>query len=122
MGFKARLSKTSNVMGLDWEEAYWKIDCVRIDSNAQTIVVELKAYPTREAMLLQNSTLEADYQFGTPTSESVDCVLYTWQGGFPLATVFPDGIPTSLSDQKAILYPLVKQFLGITDWEDVLED
>ncbi len=121
MGFKANLSKSSNVMGIDWQDAYWNISSIRIDSNAQAVVVELCAYPTKEAMLLQNTALVADYQFGTPTSEGVDCVLYRWQGAFSLSTTFPNGIPISVSEQKQILYPLVKNFLGITEWEDILE-
>lgn len=55
-------------------------------------------------------------------SEGVDCVLYRWQGAFSLSTTFPNGIPISVSEQKQILYPLIKDFLGITEWEDILED
>lgn len=121
MGLLADLSKESNVMGIDWNKAYWCIDTIRIDSNQQAVVIELNAYPSRESRLMQNQPLVADYGFGTPSDMAVDGILYTWQGCFSLEQAFPNGIPISLDEQKAILYPLVKDYLGLSDWEDVIE-
>lgn len=121
MGLLADLSKESNVMGIDWNKAYWCIDTIRIDSNQQSVVIELNAYPSRESRLMQNQPLVADYGFGTPSDMAVDGILYTWQGCFSLEQAFPNGIPISLDEQKAILYPLVKDYLGLSDWEDVIE-
>ena len=122
MGFLANLSKESNVKGIDWNKAYWCIDTIRIDSNQQSVVIELNAYPSRESRLMQNQPLVADYGFGTPSDMMVDGILYTWQGCFSLKQAFPNGIPISLDKQKAILYPLVKDYLGLSDWEDVIEE
>jgi hypothetical protein len=41
---------------------------------------------------------------------------------FRASAIFSDGIPTTTTEQLAILYPFVKQYLNLVDVVDVLEE
>lgn len=123
MGIKSSLSKTSNRMYMDYSEAYWSIDDLRIDSKEGAMVFELNAYPSRESKHAFGTPLASDFSFGTPEDMAVNSKLYTWQVTYAVADVFPDGIPITEAAQKDALYPIVKANLLAMGYvfEDVLE-
>jgi hypothetical protein len=132
MGFLMPLSKTSNHLFLDFEKAYWSIDDIvyetaaRYEDGEKTVAnlvsFNLNAYPSRESKHNMNSSTSPQYPFGGCASIAVNPVLYTWRAIFTTTEIFGDTVPTDANEQLAILYAYAKNYLGLSDVVDVLEE
>jgi hypothetical protein len=123
MGLQFTLPKENNAFYTDVIDAYWSIDDIAMGKDGDAIMVrfEFTAYPSREAKLMQN-TMVGQLMFGGPIFPHVNAALYQWIGLFQASEIFPDGMPIEESAQKDTLYPFIKDFLGLLDAIDVLED
>ena len=123
MGLRSNISKASNRMGMDFPGAYWSIDDLRIGSSEGQVVFELNAYPSRESKQAFGTPLVPDFSFGAPEDMAVNSRLYSWQVSYPLAQVFPNGIPITEAAQKDLIYPILKEHLAAMGYvfEDVLD-
>jgi hypothetical protein len=125
MGLSFTLNKEDNHLYCDFAEAYWSIDDIAFYTTGNNITMvrfNFNAYASRDAKLLRSTTITPLHHFGGPCSTVVDPLLYQWCGEFDASTIFPNGIPTSVNEQKIILYAFVKSYLNLTDAVDVLEE
>lgn len=123
MGIQMPLDKESNSLYMNFPTAYWCIEDIRYansDGKNYTIF-DFNAYPSREAKQKQGFPIESQYNFGTAEGLAYSSRLYHWQAMFETSLTFPNGIPLSEASQKDTLYKLVKSYLDLTDYEDVLE-
>jgi len=124
MALKMLLKKEHNHLHYDFPDAYWRIEDVNFGNlDGITIVVfKLAAYPNQESASKINQKVNYIDDFGAPSNTLVTNILYSWVANFRANTIFTDGIPLSESEQRAILYPFVKEYLNLTDAVDVLEN
>ena len=118
MGLKLTLQKDKNLMYYDFIDAYWAISEVLY--TVDTIDFRLKAYPTREAKLMDRQTLEnpsIGYGSGSPV---VDCSLYEWHVNMALSIIFPEGIPMGRDAQYTAIYNWIKEYTQLP-FTDVFE-
>jgi hypothetical protein len=122
MGLQFALHKENNAFYTDFPEAYWAVDNIAMGKDGSAVMVrfEFTAYPSREAKHLQNSRV-APLAFGGPVFPHVNSALYQWVGLFQAEEIFPNGMPVSEDAQKDIMYPFIKNYLGLSDAIDVLE-
>lgn len=131
MAFNMFLAKENNHMYMD-VLAYWCIEDVVIDTSVsytdagkdtQTVVsFVLRAYPAREAKSKTGVPISSTLGFGSPSTIAVNPALYEWRAAFKVEDIFADGIPTTLNGQLAVLYPFVKDYLGLKDAIDIIEE
>jgi len=121
MALQKTLEKENNSLCADFKDAYWRIDNLTFYNNGEADLTRfcLNCYASKEASrksveLFINPTLP----FGGSPEGGIKPILYTWVAEFYTKDIFPNGIPNSLEKQKEILYPFVKNYLGI-DFEDV---
>jgi hypothetical protein len=125
MGLQFDLNKENNILYTDFYDAYWSIEDISIESYGGAVMVRFTfyAYPSRESKT-KTINLESVTQldFGGAMSTVSNGRLYQWDGAFTASDVFPDGIPVTTEGQLEILYPYIKEYLGLSDAVDVLED
>ena len=128
MGIMMRLPKEANTLYYDFESAYWAIENISFGSQGGdgSVMVSFlfSAYPNRDAKQ-KTTSLEQVQQFSTfggPTSMMYEAQLYQWAGIFRASDIFLHGIPTSFTEQLAILYPFIKAYLNLDEATDVLEE
>lgn len=124
MGLIMPLPKENNPLYYDFPQAYWSIDEIvmgKIGADEPIVRFTFTAYPSREAKGMTNQMIP-NIGFGGASVSLYQSALYRWTGQFRAFNIFPDGMPITESAQKAILYPFVKSFLGLTNAVDVLED
>ncbi|GEM_PF-3445739 len=128
MGLLMDLPKECNAVDHDFPMAYWSVESVSFASDGpdSSVMVSflLQAYPDRDSKVRTASFAQAASfrDFGEPIGRTVDARLYRWAALLPAAMVFTGGIPLSRASQLAVLYPFVKQYLGLMDAVDVLEE
>lgn len=124
MALKMLLKKEHNHLHYDFPDAYWRIEDVNFGNlDGNTIVVfKLAAYPNRGSAQMLNQEVGSISAFGSPANTLINNILYGWVASFRADTIFTDGIPLLESEQRAILYPFVKEYLNLTDAVDVLEN
>lgn len=126
MGLQYRLEKNQNWLGVEFQNAYWKITNFGLgEYNGDYIVsLQLTAYPSRESSVLSESGAEVSVisDFGGSVRPVYDGALYRWDAMFPVSTVFPDGVPSSLSEAKTIAYNFIKSYLDQIPFTDVFEE
>jgi hypothetical protein len=128
MGILMQLPKEANTLYFHFDTAYWAIENVSFGSQGGdgSVMVSFlfTAYPNRDAKQ-KTASLEQVQQFsmfGGPISTMYEAQLYRWAGLFRASDIFAHGIPTSFTEQLAILYPFVKTYLNLADATDVLEE
>jgi hypothetical protein len=131
MAFQMNLAKENNHMYMD-VSAYWCIEDVVMDTSVsytedgkdtQTVVsFVLRAYPSRAAKMKTGVPVATSLGFGGPASIAVNSALYEWRAVFKVEDVFSGDVPATLNGQLAVLYPFVKNYLGINDAIDVIEE
>lgn len=125
MAFTMKLDKQNNFFKQDFNDAYWRLENISIGNYQGEAIVQfqLKAYPNRESVLTYETTPPVPRtDFGGPTNIYEIPSLYHWNGSFPAVDIFPNGIPTSETEQKNILYLFVKDYLELTGFTDVFEE
>lgn len=125
MGLSFDLQKEDNHLYNDFPDAYWSVDNIAFYTTTNNITMvrfDFNAYASRNAKQFRSSRITPTLQFGGPCSSVVDPLLYQWCGEFDASGIFPNGIPTSVSDQKSVLYVFIKSYLGLTEAVDVLEE
>lgn len=125
MGLKLTIQKEDNYLYHDFVDAYWKIDEIvfsNLDGESYVSFV-LNAYPSREAskMMLKNIEYTGDMTVGGTPSIAYNPRLWHWEASFKTMDVFPNGIPITESEQKDVLYQLVKAYTNLP-FVDVLEE
>jgi len=124
MALTMALLKENNPLYCDFPEAYWSIDDIamgKIGADEPMVRFSFTAYPSREAKYLTSQPIPG-VGFGGAAKPVYEPALYHWEGQFRASDIFLDGMPVTESAQKAILYPFVKAYLGLTEAVDVLED
>ncbi len=123
MAFSMDLSKDNNSLHHDFLDAYWMVDHLRFENAAgeNYTLFSLLAFPSRESRLAQRQEVASTLDFGGPSGEVVDSVLYRWDAVFKTDLIFPLGIPIQEAEQKDALYPFVIAYLELTDYEPVFE-
>lgn len=126
MGFKINLPKESNYMYTDYPNAYWYLDNIRTiyEMGVQMVLYDVSAYPSREVKNSEGRWLVPAYPFGNSTQSQVNACLYRFTDKHPSAEIFPNGMPSDISEVKSILYIHFKSFLDSLDiaYEDVIEE
>lgn len=107
-------------MYFDFIDAYWAINDVVYTVDA--IDFRLKAYPNREAKLMDKHILEnPSIGYGSGSSV-VSCSLYEWHVTMSITVIFPDGsIPAGRDAQYTAIYNWIKEYTQLP-FEDVFED
>ena len=124
MGILMNLPKTDNVLYVDFPNAYWCIEGIVFSSmgGVPHVRFEFSAYASREAKYKNLAPIEATLSHGGPSGIAYNPRLHYWEAVFPAADIFPEGLPLAESDQKDVLYGFIKDYLGLTDVVDVLEE
>lgn len=125
MGLKLTINKQDNALYMDFTDAYWKVEDImfsNFDGEAY-VSFSLNAYPTRDAskMMLAPMEYTGTIPVGGASTIAYNPRLWHWEGAFRTADVFPSGIPISESEQKDVLYQLVKTHTRLP-FEDVIEE
>ena len=113
--------------------AYWCIEDVIIDTavsyneagnkSTNTIVnFGLRANPSREAKVKEAYPIKPELPFGGPSSIATNSRLYEWNASFLAQDVFGESIPSSLEGQLSVLYDFVKEYLELSNREDLVDD
>lgn len=120
MGLRFALDKTKNSMYTTFKDAYWAIDEVAYTTDI--IKFSLKAYPSREAKLMNGQVLE-NPTIGIGSGDNiVNCCLYQWSVVTNITDIFPDGsIPAGKDAQYTAIYNWIKDYTKIP-FDDILED
>ena len=118
MGLKLTLEKEKNQMYYDFENAYWAID--EINYTTELLYGKLICYPSREARKKQGEKVNSSLSVGGSYFPTVECLLYEWEFATKISSVFPNGIPLSVDEQKTAIYNWVKTYTGLP-FVDVLE-
>lgn len=124
MALQMDLNRGSNHLYVDWIAAYWVIENIRVGNQdgIATVAFDFCAYPSREARLANLTMVSSSLPFGGPARVAVEPVLYQWTAVFPATAVFGESLPLTEAGQRAVLYPFVKSYLGLTEAVDVLEE
>jgi hypothetical protein len=125
MAISMHLPKEDNVLYFDFPAAYWVIENIHIyndNDGIGNIDYDFNAYPSREARKKNLQSVESTMLFGGAVGIAYCPILHHFQNTVRTTDVFPNGIPVSSSEQKNALYAFTKQYCGLTDYEDVLED
>ena len=120
MGLQLTLDKTKNLMYTTFEDAYWAIEDVSYTTDSIDFL--LRAFPSREAKLMNLHILE-NPSIGYGSGDSSVCAyLYCWHVHMNLTEIFPDGsIPAGRDAQYTAIYNWIKEYTELP-WTDVLED
>lgn len=124
MALRMALPKENNPAYMDFSDAYWCIDDIamgKIGADEPMVRFTFTAYPSREAKYKTSQPIPG-FGFGSASKPVYEPALYRWEGQFRASDIFPTGMPVTEAAQKAILYPFVKTYLGLTNSVDVLED
>lgn len=120
MGLQLTLSSSNNHLNYEFKDAYWAISDIRYDTK--NCFFKLKAYPSRDAKLQQLSLLpKSSLPVGSAVRTAIDCVLYGWEGIFPIEDMFPSGIPLDENAQKTRIYNVIKYYTELP-FMDVFEE
>lgn len=126
MGLQYTLEKNQNWVGVKFQNAYWKITNFGFGeyNNDYVVSLQLTAYPSRESSILSKSQSEVGMisSFGSSIRPIYESALYRWDAIFPVAAVFPNGIPSSLSESKKKAYTFIKEYLSEVPFQDVFEE
>lgn len=125
MGLQFTLRKENNFVYMDIPDAYWAIEDIGIGTeNGRTLLrFAFRAYASLEAKRKKGMPVQyEDIAWGASYIEIYSPVLYEWIAEFPVADVFPSGIPITEAGQKDVLYPFLKQYLQLSDALDVLDE
>lgn len=127
MGLLINIPKKSNRMYLDFPNAYWYLDNIRViydTDNNQRVLYDVKAYPSRDIKNIDGRYTAPAYSFGYPTASTVDSCLYTFTDNHVTVDIFPEGLPADKSTIKKALYIHFKQYLDSLEiaYVDVLEE
>ena len=119
MGLRMTLPKDKNHMYYDFIDAYWAIE--NVIYSLGMIDFSLRAFPSREAKLMNNEILsDSSIGYGS-AQENVNSILYEWHVFMDLTNIFPDGsIPAGKDAQYMAIYKWIKDFTKLP-FEDVLE-
>ena len=119
MALQLTLPKECNNLYYEFEDAYWYISELGYDT--QNCYFMLVAYPNREVRLIDGQLLPSNpLPIGGLTSNAVKGDLYRWRGIFPIADIFPTGIPLDVNQQKTAVYNFIKAYTKLP-FEDVYE-
>lgn len=122
MGLKYPLTRDQNHMGVDFPEAYWKLEDIQFAKGL--VAGTLKAYPSREASLREGLDLPEErwmeIPIGGPRYNHIYSELWAWNFSYPLQDVFPKGIPLDEDVQKKTIYNHIKATTPIK-FQDVLD-
>lgn len=120
MGLRLTLDKTKNHMFTTFKDAYWAID--KVVYTVDLASFSLKAYPSREAKLMEGQVLE-NPSIGIGSGDSlVNCCLYQWSVVTNITDIFPDGsIPAGRDAQYTAIYNWIKDYTKIP-FDDILEN
>ena len=120
MGLRKTLTKENNHLNFDFTNAYWAISDLSYDTGS--CYFRLKAYPSREAKIKDLSPVEkSTLSFGGASYPVVNSALYVWEGIFPIADIFPAGIPLDEDLQKKVIYNFIKKYTA-ENFTDVFEE
>ena len=119
MGLQLTLDKTKNLMYYTFIDAYWAIS--EPTYTTELIDFSLRAYPNREAKLMNNQRLDnPSIGYGSGAS-AVSCILYEWHVVMDLRVIFPDGvIPAGRDAQYTAIYNWIKEYTQLP-FTDVFE-
>lgn len=124
MGLSLTLSKENNHLAHEFVNAYWSIHDLSYDT--QTCFFRLRAYPSREAKKNNMAEMaESTLAIGAQSYPVVNSCIYLWEGIFPIADIFPAGIPLDGDLQKKVLYNFIKKYTADKfniHFADVLEE
>lgn len=126
MGFRRTLKADENFIGAEFTNAYFKLTNFgfgEFEGN-YIVAISLSGFASREAAALFEKGEEVPGSIGVGASARTiyDPELYRWNGQFLLKDVYPDGVPSSLSEAKAEMYKFLKKELKNINFEDVFEE
>lgn len=122
MGLKLTVPKECNYMHYDFENAYWNVTHIMINTEAEEVGFILNAYPSRESAKNEGKVENKEYfSIGTSGNEWLTPVLYTWSGIGKIRDVFPNGIPSDRNGQMTCVYNFVKEYTALP-FQDVFEE
>lgn len=127
MAIEMTLPKTATKYRMDIN-AYWRIENLRFHSQDQFLVeFDFVGYANRESAELSKSgfiPIEAMPFGGGQEEHFFSAALYSIRNNiYHVSAVFPNGLPLSISDQKATLYAYIKTHMsGLENALDIFEE
>lgn len=127
MGLKKTLSADQNFMGVEFKDAYWRIENLGFgDDGGGTYIAGcyLRCYPSRESAKKTEQNLEVGSipEFGGSIRPCYESRLYDWFCAVPVEAAFPNGVPSDYNEAKTIMYKYIKALKPTVGFEDILEE
>ena len=119
MALQFTLPKECNNLYYEFVNAYWYIDDISYDTV--NCYFNLLVFPNREVRLANGNLLPQNpLPIGGVPYNVVKGDIYKWKGIFPIADIFPTGIPLDVNQQKTAVYNFIKAYTKLP-FEDVYE-